>query len=311
MAAGAGVIEAESATPALLIKDRSLLSKTLRFARRRPLGAISGAICLVILIVALGAYTQILILHDPIQPHGADRLLPFFSTSADGERFYILGTDNFGRDMFSRLVEGTKISVFFGLGVAIISVLIGGTIGLVSSYVGGKFDLVVQRIVDALQTVPLLVLAIAVVAILGPGIMKGFWTLAILSIPRPVRVIRGSVLAVREETYIEAAKSLGANDRRVMLRHVLPNVMAPMIVLASYILAVAIIVEASLSFLGIGAPPPTPSWGAMLSGNGAVFFSTNPRLALMPGLAISVVVFATNMFGDSLRDELDPRLRGT
>jgi peptide/nickel transport system permease protein len=283
----------------------------LRFARRRPLGAISGVVSIFILLIALGAYTKVLLLHDPIVTHGADRLLPFFSDSADGERYYILGTDDLGRDMFSRLAEGAKISIFFGMGVTLISVTVGGAVGLVSSYVGGKFDLVIQRLVDALQTVPLLVLAIAIVSISGPGIMKGFWVLAILSIPRPVRVIRGSVLAVREETYIEAARSLGASDRRVMLRHVLPNVMAPMIVLASYVLAVAIIIEASLSFLGVGAQAPTPSWGAMLSGNGAVYFSTNPRLALMPGLAISLVVFATNMFGDSLRDELDPRLRGS
>jgi peptide/nickel transport system permease protein len=312
MAASAEVVAGgEVAPPALMTQQRSLWSRIWRFTRRRPLGAFSGAVCLLILVVALGAYTKVLIIHDPITTHGADRLLPFWSTSVDGERFYPLGTDNLGRDMFSRLVEGAKISVFFGLGVTLISVLIGGTIGLVSSYIGGTADLVVQRVVDALQTVPLLVLAIAVVSIAGTGIMKGFWVLAILSIPRPVRVIRGSVLAVREETYIEAARSLGASDRRVMLRHVLPNVMAPMIVLSSYVLAVAIIIEAALSFLGVGAAPPTPSWGAMLSGNGQAFFSTDPRLALMPGLAISVVVFATNMFGDALRDELDPRLRGS
>jgi len=294
-----------------LVKPKPLHVRLWLFARRRPLGAISGALCVVILFVALGAYTGVLILHDPIDVNGRDRLLPFFSESFDGEKFYILGTDDLGRDLFSRLAEGTKISVFFGLGVAGIAVFIGGFIGLVSSYIGGTVDLVVQRIVDALQVVPLLVLAIAVVSILGPGIMKGFWVLAILSIPRPVRVIRGSVMAIREEMYIEAARSLGATDMRVMFRHVLPNVMAPMIVLASYILAVAIIVEATLSFLGVGAPAPTPSWGVMLSGNGASYFSTNPRLALLPGFAISVVVFATNMFGDALRDELDPRLRGS
>ena len=312
MVAGAEVVgDAGGAAPALATRGRPPHARLLRFARRRPLGAISGVISVFIVLIALGAYTKVLLLHDPIVTHGADRLLPFFSDSADGERYYILGTDDLGRDMFSRLAEGAKISIFFGMGVTLISVTVGGAVGLVSSYVGGKFDLVIQRLVDALQTVPLLVLAIAIVSISGPGIMKGFWVLAILSIPRPVRVIRGSVLAVREETYIEAARSLGASDRRVMLRHVLPNVMAPMIVLASYVLAVAIIIEASLSFLGVGAQAPTPSWGAMLSGNGAVYFSTNPRLALMPGLAISLVVFATNMFGDSLRDELDPRLRGS
>lgn len=296
--------------PAQLIKSKPLYAKLWTFTRRRPLGAISGLLCIVIFIVAIGAATGTFVPYDPIEINARDRLAPIWSDSNDGSKFFILGTDDLGRDMFSRIIEGAKISVFFGIGVAVFSVTIGGFIGLISSYLGGIVDLVVQRIVDALQTVPLLVLAIAIVSISGPGIMKGFWILAFLSIPRPVRVIRGSVLAVREEMYVEAARSLGATDIRVMFRHVLPNVMAPMIVLASYILAVAIIVEASLSFLGIGAQPPTPSWGAMLSGNGAIFFNTNPRLALMPGLAISVVVFATNMFGDALRDELDPRLRG-
>ena len=300
-----------SAVPAQLQPDRPLHQKLWRFSRRRPLGAISGFMCIVVLLIAIGAWQGVLVPNDPIITHGADRLLPFGSSSVDGERYYILGTDDLGRDMFSRLTVGTKISIFFGLGVSIIAVGIGGFLGLVSSYLGGFFDLAVQRVVDAVQVVPLLVLAIAIVSISGPGIMKGFWVLAILSIPRPVRVIRGSVLSVREDVYVEAARSLGASNMRVMFRHVLPNVMAPMIVLTSYILAVAIIIEASLSFLGIGAQPPTPSWGAMLSGNGANYFSTNPRLAFMPGLAISVVVFATNMFGDALRDELDPRLRGS
>lgn len=300
-----------SSAPAQLAASRPLHKKLLRFARRRPLGAVSGVICVLILLIAIGAQLGILLPHDPIDVNGRDRLLGVWSHSYDGTKLYILGTDDLGRDMFSRLAEGTRISVFFGLGVSVIAVIFGGMVGLFSSYVGGKTDLAVQRVVDMLQTVPLLVLAIAIVSIAGTGIMKGFWVLSILSIPRPVRVIRGSVLAVREDVYVEAARSLGASDLRIMFRHVLPNVMAPMIVLISYIFAVAIIIEASLSFLGVGAEPPTPSWGAMLSGNGATYFNTNPRLALMPGFAISVVVFATNMFGDALRDELDPRLRGS
>jgi peptide/nickel transport system permease protein len=224
---------------------------------------------------------------------------------------YILGTDELGRDMYSRLVKGAQLSVFFGLGVAFIAIMIGSVVGLVSAYFGGWLDLLVQRLVDLLQTIPLLVLAIAVVSVTGPGIMKGFWIVAFLSIPRPVRLIRGSVLSVNQETYVEAARSLGASDRRVMFRHVLPNVLAPMIVLASYLIALAVLVEASLSFLGIGAQPPTPSWGAMFTGSGNVYFQTNPRLAILPGIAISILVFATNMFGDAVRDELDPRLRGT
>ncbi len=287
------------------------LKKVWKFSRRNPLGAFAGLLCLLTLIAAVGGQTGILLTHDPERFRGADRLLGYFGESKVGEGTYILGTDDLGRDMWSRLIKGAQLSIYFGLGVAAFAIIIGSVIGLVSAYFGGWLDLIVQRLVDLVQTIPLLVLAIAIVSVTGPGIMKGFWILAFLSIPRPVRVIRGSVLSVKNETYIEAARSLGATSSRIMFRHVLPNVTAPMIVLASYLIALAVVVEASLSFLGIGAQPPTPSWGAMLTGSGNLFFQTNPRLALLPGLAISVLVFSTNMFGDAVRDELDPRLRGS
>ena len=287
------------------------LHKFWKFTKRNPMGTFAGILCVLTLVAAIGGWTGVLLTHDPEVFRGADRLIGFFGQSNVGEGTYILGTDDLGRDMWSRIIKGAQLSIFFGLGVATIAIVLGSIIGLTSAYFGGWLDMVVQRIVDLVQTVPLLVLAIAVVSVTGPGIMKGFWILAFLSIPRPVRVIRGSVLSVKNETYVEAARSLGAKSGRIMIRHVLPNVMAPMIVLASYLIAVAIIVEASLSFLGIGAQPPTPSWGAMLTGSGNLFFQTNPRLALLPGLAISVLVFATNMFGDTVRDELDPRLRGS
>ena len=286
-------------------------TKIWKFTKRNPLGSFAGLLCLLTLIAAIGGWTGWLLTHNPERFRGADRLIGFFGESKVGEPTYILGTDDLGRDMWSRLIKGAQLSIFFGLGVATIAIVVGSVIGLISAYFGGWLDLIVQRIVDLVQTIPLLVLAIAVVSVTGPGIMKGFWILAVLSIPRPVRVIRGSVLSVKNETYVEAARSLGATSGRVMLKHVLPNVTAPMIVLASYLIAVAVVVEASLSFLGIGAQPPTPSWGAMLTGSGNLFFQTNPRLALLPGLAISILVFATNMFGDAVRDELDPRLRGS
>lgn len=285
--------------------------RLLKFARKRPVGAVAGGMSFLLLLIAIGGWTGVLLTHNPEQFKGSDRLIGFLSESRDGQRFYILGTDELGRDMYSRLIKGAQISVFFGLGVAFISTSLGVAIGLLSAYLGGKFDMLVQRIIDLLQTIPLLVLAIAVVSVTGPGIMKAFWILAFLLIPRPVRVVRGSVLSVRQEVYVEAARSLGASTMRIMVQHILPNVVAPIIVLASYVVALAIVVEASLSFLGIGAQPPTPSWGAMLTGSGQVYFQTNPRLALLPGFAISAVVFAINMFGDSLRDELDPRLRGS
>ncbi|GMU40755.1 MAG: hypothetical protein AMXMBFR23_16210 [Chloroflexota bacterium] len=267
--------------------------------------------CIVLLVIAIGGWTGVMLTHNPEQFKGSDRLLGFLSTSRDGQRFYLLGTDELGRDMYSRMIKGAQISVFFGLGVAFISTLLGTIIGLVSAYVGGTLDMLLQRVIDLVQTIPLLVLAIAVVAVTGPGVMKAFWILAFLSIPLRVRVVRGSVLSVREEVYIEAARSMGATNWRIMIQHIFPNVVAPIIVLTSYVIALAIVVEASLSFLGVGAQPPTPSWGAMLTGSGQSYFQTDPRLALLPGFAISIVVFATNMFGDSLRDELDPRLRGT
>lgn len=282
-----------------------------RFARKRTFGFVAGVFCLVIVLIAIGAATGLLTPFNPTAVHGADRLLPIGSYSKDGTRFYLLGTDEFGRDVFSRLMKGAQLSLYFSLGVTSFSMTIGSTLGLMSAYFGGKFDLILQRIVDAVQTLPLLVLAVALVAILGAGIWKGFWVLAVLSIPRPLRVIRGSVLSVREELFILSAQSLGATNNRVMFRHVLPNVMAPMIVLISYAIAITIVTEASLSFLGVGAQPPTPSWGVMLTGSGQAYFQTNPRLALLPGFAISSVVFAVNMFGDALRDELDPRMRGT
>jgi len=286
------------------------LKWTAWFFRHKPLGAISATLTLFVFAVAIGAWTGWIVPQDPIKVNGIDRLSSFFTESVRGDKFYVLGTDDLGRDMLSRLIKGAQISVFFAIGVSLISIPIGGVIGLISAYAGGKFDLVVQRVIDAIQTVPFLVLAIAIVSILGPGIWQGFWAVAILSIPRPARVIRGSVLSAKENVWAEAARTIGATDRRIMFRHILPNVLAPMIVLATFVLAVAVITEASLSFLGIGAQPPTPSWGAMLTGSGRLYFETHPRLAFLPGIAISVLVFSTNMFGDALRDILDPRLRG-
>ena len=288
-----------------------MLQPLWKFARQRPIGAICGVVLLIAMLIAIGAAFGVILPYDPTAFKGVDRLLGMWSTSRDGARFFPLGTDNLGRDMFSRLLKGTQISVFFGIGVAAISIPLGSAIGLFSAFVGGKADLYIQRIMDAIQVFPFLVLAIAIVSILGPGIWQGFWAVAILSIPRPARVIRGSVLSAKQNMWVEAARCIGCSDRRIMYRHILPNVMAPMIVLASYVLATAIITEATLSFLGIGAQPPTPSLGAMLTQSGTTFFKTNPRLALLPGITISVLVFSMNMFGDAIRDALDPRLRGS
>ncbi|MEX2373670.1 MAG: ABC transporter permease, partial [Dehalococcoidia bacterium] len=206
---------------------RAVTGSLWKFVRRRPIGAFAGALCVFTIAVAIGGWTGILLTHDPERFRGADRLLPIGAESRVGAGTYFLGTDDLGRDMYSRLVKGAQLSVFFGVGVATIAIVLGSVIGLVSAYFGGWFDMLVQRLVDLLQTIPLLVLAIALVSVTGPGIMKGFWIVAFLSVPRPVRLIRGSVLSVNQETYIEAARSLGASDRRIMFRHVLPNVTAP------------------------------------------------------------------------------------
>lgn len=308
------MIRAETATPTAPEMSRStggLIRSIRKFAKQWPMGAACGALLVVASVIAVLAAFDLILPYDPAVFKGSDRLLGVWSTSRDGERFFILGTDNLGRDMLSRLLKGTQISVFFGIGVALVSIPLGSALGLFSAFVGGRTDLYIQRVMDAIQVFPFLVLAIAIVSILGPGIWQGFWAVAILSIPRPARVIRGSVLSAKQNMWVEAARCIGCSDTRIMYRHILPNVMAPMIVLASYVLATAIITEATLSFLGVGAQPPTPSLGAMLTQSGTTFFKTNPRLALLPGIVISVLVFAMNMFGDAIRDALDPRLRGS
>jgi peptide/nickel transport system permease protein len=299
---------------ARLVDDPSRAAKTWRwlkwFFRHKPLGAISMVIIVIIELTALGAWTNVIIPQDPIKVNGVDRLKGFMYTSPRTQQTYVFGTDELGRDILSRILKGAQISVYFSMVVTLFSITVGSTIGLISAYTGGWMDMIVQRIVDGLQTIPFLVLAVAIVSILGPGLNQGLFAVTATSLPRPTRLIRGSVLSAKENVWAEAARTLGATDRRIMFRHILPNVLAPMIVLATFILATAVITEASLSFLGIGAQPPTPSWGAMLTGSGRQYFESHPRLAFLPGIAISLLVFSTNMFGDALRDILDPRLRG-
>ncbi len=321
-ASGSGATLAD-AMAKRLADEPGRVSKSVRwlkwFFTHKPLGAISMVIIIIIELTALGAYlpaipgtgfSNLIVPQDPIAVNGIDRLKGFGYTSPRTQNTYVFGTDELGRDLLSRIIKGAEISVYFSMVVTVFSVTIGGTIGLISAYAGGWGDMIVQRIVDGLQTIPFLVLAVAIVSILGPGLNQGLVAVMATSLPRPARLIRGSVLSAKENVWAEAARTLGATDRRIMFRHILPNVLAPMIVLATFILATAVITEASLSFLGIGAQPPTPSWGAMLTGSGRQYFESHPRLAFLPGIAISMLVFSTNMFGDALRDILDPRLRG-
>jgi peptide/nickel transport system permease protein len=270
--------------------------------RRKPLGVAGGVVLVAMIALAL--------LADRVTPYGyddADILARLRSTSAQ----HWLGTDNLGRDLLSRLIYGARVSMAVGFGGVALGLVGAGLVGLASGYVGGRLDLVVQRFVDAFMCFPLLLVALTIMALLGPGLFNVILTLGFVLAVRDSRVIRSAVLTVKEHPFVEAARALGAAHERIVVRHVLPNVFAPIIVLATVNLGAVILIEAALSFLGFGVPPPRPSWGGMLSSAGLVHMLRAPWLALWPGVALSLAVFAANMLGDALRDVLDPRLRGS
>jgi peptide/nickel transport system permease protein len=222
---------------------------------------------------------------------------------------HALGTDQMGRDIFSRIIYGARISLAVGLGSTFLGSAFGVALGLASGYLGGWVDLIIQRITDVLQSVPLLVLALVMAAALGPALDNTIVAISIPLIPYTARVIRSNTLALREQPFVEAARAVGMSEFRIAVRHVLPNTIAPLIVIATAQLGAAILTEASLSFLGLGVPEPHPSWGRMLSESAAEYVRVAPWLVIFPGVAISLAVFGTNLFGDALRDILDPRLR--
>lgn len=272
-----------------------------RFCRKKPLGAIGGFLMLVILLTAV--FANQLQTHDPIATDAGQSLA---RPSAE----HWLGSDHLGRDIYSRIVHGARVSLIVGLASTLLGSVLGGIIGLLSGYVGGKTDLVTQRVMDILQGLPLLVLALVMSAALGPSIPNVVIAISIPIIPRAARVIRASVLSIREMQYVEAARAVGLRHLRIAFRHILPNTVGPFIVLCTAQLGSAILVEAALSFLGLGVPEPYPSWGRMLSVSAAEYAQKAPWLVLFPGLAISLAVFGSNLLGDALRDTLDPRLRG-
>ena len=274
------------------------VSRVLFFTRRYPLGAV-GAI-----IVGLFIFTAIFA--DFIAPVDPTSTNAKYSLAAPSSLFW-LGADFMGRDMYSRIVHGARISLAVGVGAMSLGAVIGISVGLASGYLGGWFDLVVQRLLDIMQSLPLLVMAIVMAASLGPSLKNTIFAIAIPLVPTVARVVRSSTLSLREQPFVEAARAVGMGELRIAVRHVLPNTLAPLIVLATAQLGSAILVEASLSFLGLGIPEPHPSWGRMLSESAAEYVRTAPWLVIFPGVAISLTVFGTNLLGDALRDILDPR----
>ncbi|PYN82916.1 MAG: ABC transporter permease [Candidatus Rokuibacteriota bacterium] len=272
-----------------------------RFCRRKPLGALGGLIVLALVIIAA--------LAPWIAHYAYDETLRGARLRAPGAQFW-MGTDNLGRDLWSRVVYGARVSVTVGFGAVLLANLLGTLIGVTSGYFGGKYDICVQRVVDAWQSFPFLVVILSIMAVLGPGLLNIVLALGVIGAANASRVIRGTTISVAENVYIESARAIGCGHLRIMLRHILPNVAGTIIVLATIGLGAFILAESALSFLGFGVPPPYPSWGAMLSGAGRSFFYQAPWMAIYPGLAISLAVFGFNMMGDALRDVLDPRLRG-
>ena len=279
-----------------------LVAAVVRFARKKPLGAAGGVLMLVMLVTAV--FADVLQTHDPIATNAA------YTLGAPNAEHW-LGTDHLGRDIYSRIVHGARVSLIVGVASTLLGSVLGGIIGLLSGYAGGTTDLVTQRILDILQGLPLLVLALVMSAALGPAVHNVIIAISIPIIPRAARVIRSSVLSIREMQYVEAARALGVRHVRIAFRHILPNTIGPFIVLCTAQLGSAILVEATLSFLGLGVPEPYPSWGRMLSVSAAEYAQKAPHLVLFPGIAISLAVFGSNLLGDALRDTLDPRLRGS
>ncbi len=279
---------------------RSTFGRALGFARRQPLGSFG-----IVLVAIMG-----------VAGLGADWIAPYSPTDNDFAAMteapswaHWLGTDQFGRDLLSRIIFGARTALIVGFSAAIVSSFAGLVLGVGSAYFGGRIDLYLQRLLDIVMAFPLIILALAVVAIFGTGLHNVIVAITIPLIPRCARIVRSSALAIREVPYVDAARACGFGHSRIILRHMVPNVMAPFLILLTAFVGQAILAEASLSYLGLGVQEPTPAWGLMLQGGAEEYASTAPWIAIFPGLAIALTVFGFSLFGDALRDALDPKLR--
>ena len=284
------------------IKKRSKFADAaIRMVKEKPLGTIGAVITIFMLLVAIFA--------NFIAPHGMNDMFTDYVMVPPSAKF-LFGTDNLGRDVFSRVIFGARISVIVGLSATLISVLISTIIGVVSGYIGGKLDLIVQRFVDAFMCLPGLVILMILVSMIGPGLWKIIFILGITQGINGSRMVRGIVFGMKENAYLHSALAIGSSTWSILRKHVLPNILAPIIIIFTMSVPQTILAEAGLSFLGFGIPPPNPSWGGMLSGDARTYMFQAPWMALWPGLALSILVYGVNMFGDAVRDIMDPRLRG-
>jgi peptide/nickel transport system permease protein len=283
------------------LPGRNRLRQVRQFARRKPLGFIS--LIVLVLFVLVAVLAPVLATHNPTAISAA-RLQP------PGSEGHLLGTDGLGRDLLSRVVYGARISITVGLSAVIVSTSAALILGVIPGYMGGWVDMISQRFVDAIMAFPGLILLIALVAVFGSGVTQLILILGFVGCAGPARVFRSAAIGVKNNTYFEAAVSLGAKPQRIIVSHVVPNIFAPIMISVTISLGTIILAEAGLSFLGLGVPPPDSSWGNMLSVEGRRYMLTAPWIAITPGIAITLVVFAFNMLGDALRDVMDPRLRG-
>ena len=296
------MVQQERSVPLVALSRAGQPARTvLRYSRKKPLGAVAALVLLGLVFMSL--FAELIAPYGPLeQDYRAVLTAP--------TRDHIMGTDNLGRDIWSRIIHGSRISLAVGIGAVTIGTFMGMCVGLASGYAGRTFDLVTQRVMDAWLAFPGLIFVLTVIAALGPGLKQTIFAIGIGFIPATSRIVRSSVLSLKERDYVEAARTIGAGNVRIASRHILPNLMPTVIILSSISMAGAVLAEATLSFLGVGVPPPAPAWGSMLSGTARVYFLSAPWFAIWPGVFISLTVLSWNLAGDAVRDILDPRLRG-